>query len=342
MSTGRSSPAKQLWAFAALVVALGAATALARLGRDVTPFVLVLIPPAAALVVAGVSGGRADVRSLFGRLGRWRVGWPWYLAAIGIPVAEKLVVDAAGLALGVTTPVRLVEALTLSALFIPLVVLVPAMLEEFGWRGFGVQTAADGGRSPAWAAAVVGVVFVLLHVPLHLPGQLYDGLPGWPAPVILLVGSVLLTWVYLRTGSILLTGLMHASLNATFPLTWGVDAVWVWQARAFVLAAIAVTVVVASGRRWWLRGEPARRGSTRRAARAARAAGNPRTVTRRVMHSADGPGDHLSDDRRPAHEGRWSWRAHSSSRSSELLADVAPSWRGRGWTVPWVAGWSRS
>jgi hypothetical protein len=149
---------RRLAAFTALVLALEAATVLAGPGRDVTPFVLVLIPPVAALLVAAAGGGGAAVKSLFGRMGRWRVGWPWYLAALGIPVIEKLVVDAAGILSGAATPDLLVGALTVSALVVPLVVLAPALLEEFGWRGFGVQTAVDGGRSPVWAAAVVGVV----------------------------------------------------------------------------------------------------------------------------------------------------------------------------------------
>jgi uncharacterized protein len=245
------TPGRRLAVFAVLVVLLGAATVLAAPGRDVTPFVLVLIPPVAALLVTATSGGSVAVTSLFGRMGRWRVGWPWYLAAIGIPVAEKLVVDLAGVASGATTPDRLVGAVTGSALIVPLVVLVPALLEELGWRGFGVQTAVDGGRSPAWAAAVVGVVFVLLHVPLYLPGQLYDGLPWWPLPIIIFAGSVLLTWIYLRTGSALLAGLMHAAMNATVPLTWGLDTAWAAQARAVVLAGAAVLVLVV-GWDWWL------------------------------------------------------------------------------------------
>jgi hypothetical protein len=100
----------------------------------------------------------------------------------------------------------LLGALTVSAATIPLVVVVPAMLEELGWRGFAVQSAADDGRSPAWAAAVVGLIFVALHVPLYFPGQLYHGLPWWPLPIILLASSVLMTWIYLRTGSALLAG----------------------------------------------------------------------------------------------------------------------------------------
>jgi len=250
------SPIRRLAAFTVLVLALEAATFLAGFGRHVTPFVLVLIPPVVALLVTAAGSGAAAVRSLVGRMGRWRVGWVWYLAAIGIPVVEKVIVDLAGVVAGVTTPDRLAGAVSGSALLVPLVVLVPALLEELGWRGFAVQTAVDGGRSPAWAAAVVGAVFVLLHIPLYLPGQLYDGLPGWPLPITLLSGAVLLTWVYLRTRSALLAGLMHAALNATVPLTWGLDPSWVWQARAVVLAVIAAVVVIASGR-WWLARPPA-------------------------------------------------------------------------------------
>lgn len=245
------TPLRRLAAFAVLVLALEAATFLAGFERDVTPFVLVLIPPVAALLVTAVGGGAVAARSLFARTGRWRVGWPWYLAAIGIPVVEKLLVDLAGVVSGVTTAGRLAGSLTVSALVVPLVVALPALLEEFGWRGFGVQAAMDAGRSPAWAAAVVGVVFLALHVPLYLPGQLYDGMPGWPLPFILLTGSVLLTWIYIRTGSVLLAGLMHASLNATVPLTWGLDPTWVWQARAVVLVLIVVVVVLVTGLRWW-------------------------------------------------------------------------------------------
>ena len=75
-----------------------------------------------------------------------------YVAAIGIPLAGTLGIDLAGLLLGASSLDRVVGALTASALVVPLVVLIPAILEEFGWRGFGVQTAVDDGHSPAWAA----------------------------------------------------------------------------------------------------------------------------------------------------------------------------------------------
>ena len=117
-----------------------------------------------------------------------------------------------------TTPDRLLQALTASAVVVPFVVLLPGLLEELGWRGFGVQVAVEDGHSPAWAVAVVGTLFLALHVPLYLPGQLYAGLAFWPLPIILFSYSILLTWVYLRTRSVLVTGLMHAAFNGTLPL----------------------------------------------------------------------------------------------------------------------------
>src|SRR5438309_8516405 len=51
------------------------------------PLPLVLVggwmPGIAAIVVASATGGRAAVRKLFGRILVWRVGWPWYVLAIG-------------------------------------------------------------------------------------------------------------------------------------------------------------------------------------------------------------------------------------------------------------------
>jgi uncharacterized protein len=246
----RSRASHRLPVFAAVVLVLEAVVFSIQPARNITPFLLVLVPAVAAVLVSAASGGRPEVKGLIGRMSVWRVRPRWYLAALGIPVAEKLAVDIGGSLLGLTTPGRLLGALSVSALVVPLVVLLPALLEEFGWRGFGVQAALDDGRSPVWATLVVGVIFVLLHVPLYLPGQLYEGLPLWPLPLTLLSSSVLLTWIYLRTSSALLAGLMHAAFNATVPLTWGLGTAWVWQARGVVLTLVAAIVIALTMKGW--------------------------------------------------------------------------------------------
>ncbi|HWL90080.1 MAG TPA: CPBP family intramembrane glutamic endopeptidase [Actinomycetota bacterium] len=137
--------------------------------------------------------------------------------------------------------------LTTTDALVPAVVLFPGLLEEFGWRGFGVPAAMSGGRSGLWAALVVGAVFTLAHLPLYPPGQLYDELPLWPLPFILLSYSVLLTWIFLGSGgSSLLAGIAHAALNGWVPLTSGIDAAWVAQARAVVFTVIALVIIIAS------------------------------------------------------------------------------------------------
>lgn len=247
----------RLAAFVVLVALLEAAAFMAQLGREATPFVLVLIPTVVAVGVTAAVDGTPGLGRLFGRAVQWRVGWRWYAAAVGIPFLAFGVIATSGAALGQFSSERLAGNMTVSALIIPLVVLLPAMLEELGWRGFGVQAAVEDGHSPMWAAIVVGGAHMLVHAPLYQPGHLYDAAPIWPLPFMFLGFGVLLTWVYLQTGgSVLLAGLMHTALNAWVPLTWGLDPEWEWQARGVVFAGIGLAVVGLRGWSWWRGRDP--------------------------------------------------------------------------------------
>jgi len=220
-----------------------------RPGPDLMPFVLVLVPAVSAIVVAWAGGGRSAVRGLVSRITRWRVPVRWYVFAIGIPVLGTCLIDAAGIVLGQATLAEVVSALTPAVFIVPLVVFLPAVFEEFGWRGFGVESAVDGGLSPAWAAVVVGASFFAMHLPLYLPGQMYDGLALWPAPLTLFGYSALLTWLYLGSGrSALITAIAHASLNGLTPLTQGLDSDWVWATRGIVFGLIGLAFLVVLAR----------------------------------------------------------------------------------------------
>lgn len=86
--------------------------------------------------------------------------------------------------------------------------------EEIGWRGFAWPRLRER-RSLAAAAGVLVVPWAIWHVPTF---WLDTGLdldpwivPGWL--VGLAAGTVVLGWLYERTGSLLIVGLFHASLN---------------------------------------------------------------------------------------------------------------------------------
>jgi uncharacterized protein len=243
---------RSLLAFLAAVALLEAAVLATRPSRDIAPFLLILVPPLAALLVSALQAGPGGVRMLFGRITRWRAAPRWYLAALGVPLLGTLAIVA--LAVLTSAASRPFAGLNLAAAAVPAVVLLPAMLEEFGWRGFGVPAALAGGLPPLWATLAVGIVFALAHLPLYLPGQLYGGLPLWPLPLILISYSVLLAWIFVGSGeSSFLAGLGHAALNGMTPMTWGVDPAWVWQARAVVFVAIAFVIVVVFRPSSWTR-----------------------------------------------------------------------------------------
>jgi hypothetical protein len=238
--------AHRLMAFGALVVLLTIGPVALQLDKLTMPFALVLVPGLAALIVAAVADGRAGVGRLFRRIARWRVAPRWYAAALGIPVLMWLMIDAAGVALGTPVSALFGELATIPVVL--LVVLLPGLLEEFGWRGFAVP-ASPRSWSVVKVALVVGVLFLIPHLVLYMPGQQYDNLPVWPLPLIIISGSVLYTWIFVGSGgSALLAGLMHAAMNGLTPLTRGIDPVVVWQLQGIMITIIAIAVVVLSVR----------------------------------------------------------------------------------------------
>src|SRR5918995_2825997 len=77
-------------------------------------------PLVAALVVVPLTRGWAGLRELGSRLVRWRLGWFWYLAALGLPLAIHLV--AAGLNTATGAQIPSVTATSVSAALVAFLV----------------------------------------------------------------------------------------------------------------------------------------------------------------------------------------------------------------------------
>jgi len=85
-----------------------------------TPFGVFMAagPLVSALVVTAVIDGRRGLRKLGSRLIRWRVGWPWYAAALLIPLAVVLGTGGLNVALGASnSSLRQLELSSLAVVF---------------------------------------------------------------------------------------------------------------------------------------------------------------------------------------------------------------------------------
>ena len=200
-------------------------------------------PALAAIIVTGITDGRAGVKALLGRTVRWRVPLPWYLVALGLPAALALMAAGLYVLVGPGTSIQLAR---LSVLDFVLVILVVG--EELGWRGYALPKLLEK-RSPLIASLIIGVLWGAWHLPTFF----IAGTPQFRQPIIAFLVlttaySILLSWLFLHTGgSVLLATLFHGAINIFqgFFLA-GVDPAsryW-WLALSYGTAALALAAVL--------------------------------------------------------------------------------------------------
>lgn len=246
------------WGCMAMVIGPGGFPITAEQFETVGPLVYVgmfIGPSVAGILLAGLVYGRAGLRVLLSRLLNWRVGARWYAVAL---LATPLLATTILLALSLFSPEFLPAiftsddkpALLLSAVVIGLMV---GIFEELGWTGFAVPQ-----MRLRYGVLTTGTVVGLLWGAWHfLPFWESDSFSG-AFPLVLLIGRlffwlppyrILMVWVYDRTESLLVTILMHASLDVSMLilpsmelsgmalLTW----ILVWAVVLWIaVAAIAV------------------------------------------------------------------------------------------------------
>jgi membrane protease YdiL (CAAX protease family) len=212
-------------------------------------------PALAAILAAGLTGGRPALRDLGARLLRWRVGWWWYVVVLAGPPAVSLAVAGLWLGLGGSWGAAAPAALTggptggpvslpVLALWLVLLALTDGLGEEPGWRGFALPRLIAGHGALA-ASLGLGVVWACWHLPLFWTvGSSLEGRPFLLALVALPALSVLYTWVFQHTrGSLLLAVLFHAAANL-----WGLGQLPSGgEDTTPVLLRIALTWLIALG-----------------------------------------------------------------------------------------------
>ena len=194
---------------------------------DVVFLLLFILSPYAgpllgALIVTRVTEGGAGVRRLLKRMVQWRVGVQWYLAAF---FTMLLIWLAAYSILYSGVPLRelIASPMLLVTLFAPKIlegILIPAIGEEVGWRGFALPRLQKQ-HGPVLATLILGIMHGLWHFPA-LFTALFGPLPLeeiLPFMLTAIGGTFIYTWVVNNArGSILIAILLHASSNAASSL----------------------------------------------------------------------------------------------------------------------------
>lgn len=198
-------------------------------------------PAVGAIAVLRRRGHSA--RKWFQRRLRFRVGLRSYLLAFGLPVAVPAFAGLMYLAIGGDPVFEMPPLAALPVIFV-YSTLIGGGQEEIGWRGVAQPMIGD--RCGLFiGGAVVGVVWVLWHLPLILSSiVLFESIN----PVVFgfqTVGvSIIMAWLYEKSGrNLAMVILFHGWRNATeafYPsdvLARSVAVVVIWL---FVLIAVAV------------------------------------------------------------------------------------------------------
>jgi membrane protease YdiL (CAAX protease family) len=232
--------------FCTLTIALTFAAILLPLPGEVIPVVIVFIPALMAIALTALSEGKAGVRSLLGKLAQWRVSFKWVIIAVALALVMRLTISLIALAMGMIPAIQLRPRSPAQFVVLALILFIFAIPEELGWRGYALPKLLER-RSPLAAGLIVGVLWGSLHLALHLPGMIYAGLPLLPTLLQLIGLSVLITWLYLRTGgNILLTSLFHAAQSFFVIVNEGLlltRLVWLMAGVYLAIALILVALV---------------------------------------------------------------------------------------------------
>lgn len=204
-----ASRQKNLWIFFAISLALSIPVFLSTppdspvaslLG---TYFIGSYIPAVLAVIFVSIEKDKKESTAFWARLGALRVGWIWWAFAILFPTVVWLIAGVVFLVQGQEWPT------SYAALgFFPIALLI-YFGEEIGWRGFALPRLLQR-YNAVTASLIIGAVWGAFHIALNIHRPFFAALNF----AFLMAISVILTWLFLRTRSVILTAVLYATFNA--------------------------------------------------------------------------------------------------------------------------------
>jgi membrane protease YdiL (CAAX protease family) len=217
-------------------------------------FALLLGPPIASLAMTAFVGGKPTLRELRRGLRRARVPARYYAVALIAPASLTAVLAALSAVDDAYRPGILTASAPAIAVGL-IYALAAGFFEELGWTGFATpRLIARYGRTRG--ALVLGVIWVIWHVlPVYtFTAETYGALyiASFVQSLVFLTSfRVIMTTVYERTGSVLVSQVLHFGLTAASiliaPATTPAK-MMIWNSLWPLTLAIVATVMVGASR----------------------------------------------------------------------------------------------
>lgn len=174
-------------------------------------------PLAGALLVTGISRGRAGVFDLLRTAFRWRFRWTWYAVALFIIGAVYLLSLVLYCLFGGALPTPLIRLSFNGFLLAVLGQIYVVIGEEYGWRAFALPRLHCIFGSLG-ASLILGAAWACWHLPMFfVSGSNQYGTSFLLYLLDMVFWTIVLTLIYYRTGgSVLACMIFHASLNLWF------------------------------------------------------------------------------------------------------------------------------
>jgi len=170
-------------------------------------------PMIGAIIVVGIRSGKHVVKNLLAKLikTKFRRFW-WIVIFLLAPITT-------GLSYVITVPLT-GDTWTIGFMWSTLVNVIIMFFvggplgEELGWRGFALEY-FQRKYSALVSSLVIGFIWGIWHLPLHfMIGSTQWYIPIWAFILLQMVMSIIYTWIYNNTGSVLAAMIFHWAGNA--------------------------------------------------------------------------------------------------------------------------------
>ena len=171
-------------------------------------------PGIAGLILTLTLYKKRGLRDFVNRIFKWKVNPIYYLFAFLIPIVIYMIPLSIELMLGESFPNTIAAYGVIGFIFHYLIrLLLGNYEEEIGWRGFA-QHHLQKRQSPIKMSLIIGLPHAIWHIPMFLinSGSI-DWLDFLIYTIRVIIFTFLATWLYSKTQSVLLTALLHVTVN---------------------------------------------------------------------------------------------------------------------------------